>query len=861
MTGADTSLEASTDTWDSYYTINSSGDVSIENGASVDVTGRAYMSGDLEVSDVGSMLTGSVDSAYCVIECVGAISVAKGGKIDVDGRVFGGTGVSVTGVSTLDVDMRDYNHYAVESDGPVTVTDSTLTAKSPHMAVFCKNQTTGSFTAQDSTIDLSSKTAYALFAYQDIDVSGGSLTLSASDNCGAYTYKDLSVTDGTELDLKGKDGLWAVNMTIDGATGTAVVDNAAIYGSGAVALKNCKDLKLDGGFTLNAGGALTIESSSIEVTGSDAIYSSDDVTITDSQIKVDATERPIAGDSVTISGDTTDINATGGWYIGASDELVISGGKVTVDVTTDPNESVMGAPYGNNAVRISGGTVDATVSKTDDADITYALMTNGVAEFTGGTITLESGTGAIYVSKNGGSVSFGSNSKWYQWATSPTGAVTQATDESYSYADDKSAYLRFEPSGTAYRLTVEDGSGAGSYVAGTSVSVVASAPVSDKHFAGWTVDPEGMGVMENANASSTTFTMPACDVTLTATFENHTLTHYEAVPSTCTDDGTIEYWECEECGLLFSDNAGTNQIAEADLVDPADGHNYVNGVCIVCGARQPGQVTPPSDPTYPPEVEEGEGGTVEVTPERPHEGDKVTIAPDPDDGQVVDEIVVIGDDGELIDVVDNGDGTWSFKQPKGSVTITVTFRCDGGELCPTRGFLDVDQSQWYHAAADWAVTEGVLNGYGDGGELLGPLNTITRAEMAQVLWNRAGRPEATADLSQFSDVDPDAWYADAVAWCLSEGIFRGYGDTFGTERPISREEVATVLWRLSGEPESSLDLSSFSDSASVSDYATDALSWAVESDVVTGKDDGAKLDPQGVCTRAEAAAMLMRMGE
>lgn len=133
--------------------------------------------------------------------------------------------------------------------------------------------------------------------------------------------------------------------------------------------------------------------------------------------------------------------------------------------------------------------------------------------------------------------------------------------------------------------------------------------------------------------------------------------------------------------------------------------------------------------------------------------------------------------------------------------------------------------------------------------------------MAQVLWNRAGRPEATADLSQFSDVDPDAWYADAVAWCLSEGIFKGYGDTFGTERPISREEVATVLWRLSGSPEPSTDLSSFSDSGYVSGYATDALSWAVESGVVTGKDDGAKLDPQGVCTRAEAAAMLMRMGE
>ncbi|HIY51164.1 MAG TPA: S-layer homology domain-containing protein [Candidatus Olsenella avicola] len=332
----------------------------------------------------------------------------------------------------------------------------------------------------------------------------------------------------------------------------------------------------------------------------------------------------------------------------------------------------------------------------------------------------------------------------------------------------------------------------------------------------------------------------------------HSFTHYVSNgDATCTGDGT-ETAACDNgCGATDTRTA----------VGSATGHSFVDGVCSVCGVRQPGQVTPPSDPTYPPEVEEGEGGTVEVTPARPHEGDEVTIAPDTDDGQVVDEIVVIGDDGEPIDVVDNGDGTWSFKQPKGSVTITVTFRCDGGGLCPTRGFLDVDQSQWYHAAADWAVENGALNGYGDGGELLGPLNTITRAEMAQVLWNQAGRPAAEADLSGFADVDASGWYADPVAWCLSEGIFRGYGDTFGTERAISREEVATVLWRLSGSPEADSDLSSFSDSASVSDYATGALAWAVESGVVTGKDDGTALDPQGPCTRAEVAAMLMRMSE
>lgn len=188
---------------------------------------------------------------------------------------------------------------------------------------------------------------------------------------------------------------------------------------------------------------------------------------------------------------------------------------------------------------------------------------------------------------------------------------------------------------------------------------------------------------------------------------------------------------------------------------------------------------------------------------------------------------------------------------------SVTFRI----LNSGTNFADVDPLSWYFEAVSWAAEHGVFNGYGDGGQLFGPLNTITRAEMAQVLWNRIGRPEADADLASFSDVDSSGWYADAVAWCLSEGIFQGYGDTFGTERPISREEVATVLWRLSGEPESFLDLSSFSDASSVSEYAAGALSWAVENRVVTGKDDGTGLDPQGQCTRAEVATMLMRMGE
>ena len=99
---------------------------------------------------------------------------------------------------------------------------------------------------------------------------------------------------------------------------------------------------------------------------------------------------------------------------------------------------------------------------------------------------------------------------------------------------------------------------------------------------------------------------------------------------------------------------------------------------------QVSQYTPPVVPTYPPTVEEPENGTVTTSPSRPKEGDRVTITPKPDEGFEVDEVVVEDANGNEIEVTQNQDGTYSFTQPDGKVTITVTFRCDGGELCPLR---------------------------------------------------------------------------------------------------------------------------------------------------------------------------------
>ena len=133
---------------------------------------------------------------------------------------------------------------------------------------------------------------------------------------------------------------------------------------------------------------------------------------------------------------------------------------------------------------------------------------------------------------------------------------------------------------------------------------------------------------------------------------------------------------------------------------------------------------------------------------------------------------------------------------------------------------------------------------------------ITRAMLVAILYRAAG---ATAqEKSTFADVAADAWYTEEVAWAQSEGIINGVGDNcFAPERPVTREEFATILWRYAGKPEAETAIASFADSENVSDWALDAMNWAVSSGIINGT-DGNRLDPQGTTTRAQAAAMLCR---
>jgi uncharacterized repeat protein (TIGR02543 family) len=173
--------------------------------------------------------------------------------------------------------------------------------------------------------------------------------------------------------------------------------------------------------------------------------------------------------------------------------------------------------------------------------------------------------------------------------------------------------------------------------------------------------------------------------------------------------------------------------------------------------------------------------------------------------------------------------------------------------CPSLAYADVDVTEWYHEAIDYAILNQLMVGYNG---LFEPDSNLTRAMMAQILYNREGRPAATTS-SIFPDVAYDRWYATAISWAAKSGVVIGYDDgTFQPDGYITREQLATMLWRYAGAPTPTQQTLDFQDADQVSSYARQALLWANENGIVIGKGSGI-LDPKGQAKRSEVAQMMM----
>lgn len=272
---------------------------------------------------------------------------------------------------------------------------------------------------------------------------------------------------------------------------------------------------------------------------------------------------------------------------------------------------------------------------------------------------------------------------------------------------------------------------------------------------------------------------------------------------------------------------------------------------------EPVVTPPPANPSYSITTPAAENGKVTVSPTSAKAGAKVTITVTPDDGFELDELTVTRG-STAVTVTKNSDGTYSFTMPQGSVTVTATFVCDGGDKCPSAPFTDVNTSLWYHEEIDYVVENGLMNG--DSPTTFAPQRELSRAELAQILYNKEGRPAVEGDMV-FADVPAGEWFYPAILWANQEEVVGGDSPTtFVPNRAITREELAVMLYRYAGKPAASGSLKDFTDGDEVSTWAEDAMVWAVTEGIISG-DTPTTLDPGDGATRAEAAAMLMRFCE
>ena len=246
-----------------------------------------------------------------------------------------------------------------------------------------------------------------------------------------------------------------------------------------------------------------------------------------------------------------------------------------------------------------------------------------------------------------------------------------------------------------------------------------------------------------------------------------------------------------------------------------------------------------SEPSYSPMMDVSDGGTVKVTPRTPGEGDRVTITADPDAGYKVGDVTVTDRDGRELDVTAGRNGTYTFVQPRGRVTIEVTFVREGAGS----SFTDVPETYWAADEIAWAGENGYMNG----------ISATSFAPGASV-----SRQQIWMILARLSGADP-ADMAEAKTWAVDNGI----SDGTNPGRAVTRQQLVALLYRFAklqgldvsvGE---STNILSYPDFDRLSEYAIPAMQWACGAGIINGTADG-QLAPQSTATRVQFAVMLYR---
>ena len=316
---------------------------------------------------------------------------------------------------------------------------------------------------------------------------------------------------------------------------------------------------------------------------------------------------------------------------------------------------------------------------------------------------------------------------------------------------------------------------------------------------------------------------------------DHAQTRTERVEATCTQDGS-EKVVCTLCGRLLSQRvlpATGHRYSETVVAPTCTQGGHTTHTCAVCGAAHEDAAVDALGHDY---------------------GQTVVLPTCTEGGYTLHTCSRCGENYQ--DAYTDALGH-SYKDGK----CTVCGEKDPSYQPPVdntpkyEDFKDLPAGAWYRESVGYALANGLMNGTGDG--IFQPDGALTRAMLVTILYRSAGEPSVDGLKNPFQDVADGQWYTKAVVWAAGKAIVNGTSETtFDPDASITREQIAAILHRYAGKPETKGDIASFPDAGTVSDYAKTAMAWAVEKGIIGGSDG--KLDPRSNATRAQVAAILMR---
>lgn len=341
-------------------------------------------------------------------------------------------------------------------------------------------------------------------------------------------------------------------------------------------------------------------------------------------------------------------------------------------------------------------------------------------------------------------------------------------------------------------VTVENGFGSGTYIAGKRVDIKADAK-DGYTFSEWTAEPSV--AFDAAKSAETYFIMPDTAVKVTAKYTKN-----------------------------------------ADPVVPDDNSGSSSGGGSGSSSR-----------SHSVSIASTENGTVTANIKNAAPGTTVVLTPTPADGHRLVSLAVFDKNGKQI-ALTLKDGKYTFIMPTSSVEIKAEFTVKQDML-----FADVKQGDYFYDAVQWAVEDGITNGVSD--TLFNSDADCTRAQAVTFLWRAAGAPEPE-NADSFTDILKDSYYTKAAAWAVENGIASGVSATeFAPDAICTRAQIVTFLWRAEKAPAVDAE-SAFTDVESDAYYA-DAVQWALKNGVTKGTSASA-FNPDASCTRAQIVTFLWR---